>query len=114
MSDAAGQANALAVRLNNLVANNEKLLRHTITNLEAFSTMMADRKDDVASIVQDVRGLSARLNEISQKVDNAVDRLAGTASDHPESVVSQVQQARLLFASCPKNSTNPWATSPAS
>jgi phospholipid/cholesterol/gamma-HCH transport system substrate-binding protein len=97
MSDAASQANALAVRLNNLVANNEDSIRHTITNLESFSTMMADRKDDVAGIVQDVRGLSARLNEISQKVDSAVDRLAGAASDHPDSVVSQVQQAASSF-----------------
>ena len=97
MSDAASQANALAARLNNLVANNEDSIRHTITNLESFSTMMADRKDDVASIVQDVRGLSARLNEISQKVDSAVDRLAGAASDHPDSVVSQVQQAASSF-----------------
>jgi phospholipid/cholesterol/gamma-HCH transport system substrate-binding protein len=97
MSDVAGQASALATRLNNLVANNEDSLRHTITNLESFSTMMAERKDDVAAIVQDVRALSARLNEISQKVDSAVDRLAGSASDHPDSVVSQVQQAATSF-----------------
>jgi phospholipid/cholesterol/gamma-HCH transport system substrate-binding protein len=49
MADAASQANALAARLNNLVANNEDSIRHTITNLESFSTMMADRKDDVAA-----------------------------------------------------------------
>ena len=70
--------------LNNLVANNEDSLRHTIANLEAFTTMMAERKDDVAGILQDVRGLSARLNVNSQKVDAAVDRLAGAASDRPE------------------------------
>ncbi len=58
---------------------------------------MAERKDDVASILQDVRTLSGRLNEISQKVDNAVDRLAGSAADHPNSVVSQVQQAATSF-----------------
>jgi phospholipid/cholesterol/gamma-HCH transport system substrate-binding protein len=97
MTDAASQANALAVRLNNLVANNEDSIRHTITNLETFTTMMAERKDDVASILQDVRGLSAHLNEISQKVDAAVDRLAGGVSDHPDSVVSQVQQAATSF-----------------
>ena len=97
MSDAASQANALAARLNNLIANNEDSIRHTITNLESFTTVMAERKDDVASILQDVRGMAARLNEISQKVDAAVDRLAGAASDHPESVVSQVQQAATSF-----------------
>ncbi len=97
VSDAASQANALAVRLNNLVANNEDSLRHTIANLETFTTMMADHKDDVASIVQDMRVLSARLNEVSLKVDAAVDRLAGDASDHPDSVVSQVQLAAISF-----------------
>lgn len=97
MADAAGQANALAIRLNNLVANNEDLLRRTIANLETFTTMLTERKDDVASIVQDIRSLSGRLNEISVKVDAAVDRLAGSASEHPDSVVSQVQQAATSF-----------------
>ena len=83
--------------MNGLVANNEDSLRHTIANLEAFTTTMAERKDDVAAIVQDVRVLSGRLSEISQKVDAAVDRLAGSSSEHPDSVVSQVQQAATSF-----------------
>src|SRR6516165_1872458 len=45
VSDAAGQANALLARLNDLVANNQDSLRHTITNIEAFSTALAERKD---------------------------------------------------------------------
>jgi phospholipid/cholesterol/gamma-HCH transport system substrate-binding protein len=97
VSDAAAQANALGIRLNNLIANNEDSLRRTISNLESFTAALAERKDDVKSILQDMRGLTARLNEISQKVDGAVDRLAGAASDHPESVVSQVQQAATSF-----------------
>jgi len=97
VSDAAGQANALMVRLNNLVANNEESLHHSIQNLESFSNMMAERKDDVAAMVQDLRALTGRLNEISVKVDAAVDRLAGSASDHPDSAVSQVQQAATSF-----------------
>ncbi len=97
VSDAANQANALSVRLNNLIANNEDALRHTIANLEAFTTVMAERKEDVAGILQDVRAVSARLNDISAKVDAAVDRLAGSATDHPDSVVSQVQQAAISF-----------------
>ncbi len=97
VSDAAAQANALAIRLNNLIANNEDSLRHTISNVEAFTTVLAERKDDVSSILKDMRGLTARLNEIGQKVDGAIDRLAGAASDHPDSVVSQVQQAATSF-----------------
>jgi phospholipid/cholesterol/gamma-HCH transport system substrate-binding protein len=97
VSDAASQANALAIRLNNLIANNEDSLRRTISNLESFTTALAERKDDVTSILKDMRGLSARLNEIGQKLDGALDRLAGAASDHPDSVVSQVQQAATSF-----------------
>lgn len=97
MSDAASNANALAARLNNVVANNEDSIRHTLSNIETFSTMLAERKDDVAGIVQNVRTLSERLSSISQKMDGAIDRLAGAASDHPDSVVSQVQQAAASF-----------------
>ena len=97
MSDAANQANALGARLNDLVANNEDSIHQTLANVETFSTMLAERKDDVASIVQNVRTLSERLAAVSQKLDGAVDRLAGAASDHPDSVVSQVQQAAVSF-----------------
>lgn len=97
VSDAAGNANALLVRLNDLVANNQDSLHRTIANLESFTTMMAERKDDVAAFVKDLRVLSGRFNDIAQKVDAAVDRLAGASSDHPDSVVSQVQQAATSF-----------------
>jgi phospholipid/cholesterol/gamma-HCH transport system substrate-binding protein len=97
VSDAAGQANALLARLNDLVANNQDSLRHTITNIEAFSTALAERKDDAAAFVQDLHKLTERLNGIAVKVDSAVDRVAGAASDNPDSVVSQVQQAATSF-----------------
>jgi phospholipid/cholesterol/gamma-HCH transport system substrate-binding protein len=97
VSDAAGNANALLLRLNDLVANNQDSLHRTIANLESFTSMMAERKDDVAAFMKDLRALSARFNDIAIKVDGAVDRLAGSASDHPDSVVSQVQQAATSF-----------------
>jgi phospholipid/cholesterol/gamma-HCH transport system substrate-binding protein len=97
VSDAAGQASALLVRLNDLVANNQDSLRHTITNVEAFSSALAERKDDAAAFIQDLHKLTERLNGIAVKVDSAVDRVAGAASDNPDSVVSQVQQAAISF-----------------
>lgn len=97
VSDAAGNANALLIRLNDLVANNQDSLHRTIANLEAFTGMMAERKDDVAAFIVDLRALSTRFNDIAVKVDAAVDRVAGTAADHPDSVVSQVQQAATSF-----------------
>jgi len=97
VSDAAGQANALMARLNNLVANNEDSVRHTITNVEAFTATLAERKEDAAAFVQELRALTERLDKIAVKVDAAVDRVAGAASDHPDSVVSQVQQTAISF-----------------
>ncbi|MBT3071185.1 MCE family protein [Rhodomicrobium sp. Az07] len=97
VSDAAGQASALAVRLNNLIANNEASLRRTIANLEAFTATVAEHRGEVGEIVKNVRDVSARLNDVTAKIDTAVDRLAGSASDHPDSVVSQVQQAAASF-----------------
>jgi phospholipid/cholesterol/gamma-HCH transport system substrate-binding protein len=97
VADAAGQANALMTRLNDLVANNQDSLHRTIVNLETFSNMMVERKDDIAGFVQDLRALSKRFNDIAIKVDSAIDRLAGAASDNPDSVVSQAQQAAISF-----------------
>jgi len=97
VSDAAGQASALLVRLNDLVANNQDSLRHTITNVEAFTSAMAERKDDAAAVIHDLRELTGRLNGIAVKVDAAVDRVAGAGPDNPDSVVSQVQQAATSF-----------------
>src|SRR5262249_13137407 len=68
VSDAAGQANALLVRLNDLVANNQDSLRRTITNVEAFTNVMAERKDDAGALIQDLRKLTEKLNGIAVKV----------------------------------------------
>jgi|SRR5208337_1021757 len=97
VSDAAGQATALMARLSNLIANNEDSLRHTITNVESFTIALAERKDDAAAFVRDLRTLTERLDKIAVKVDAAVDRVAGATSDNPDSVVSQVQQAAISF-----------------
>ncbi len=97
VSDAAGQANALLARLNNVVANNEDSLRHTITSIESFTAVMAERKDDAAALIINLRTLTAKLNDVASKIDSAVDRVAGAASDRPDSIVSQVQQAATSF-----------------
>jgi len=94
LSDAAGNANALMLRLNNLVANNEDSLRHTLTNLEAFTTTLSERREDLSAIIQDARALSSRFADMSKKIEGAVDKIA---SDSPDSAVAQVQQAATSF-----------------
>jgi phospholipid/cholesterol/gamma-HCH transport system substrate-binding protein len=97
VSDAAGQASALLTRLNDLIAGNQDALRRTINNIEGFTSVIAERKDDVSAFLQDLRKLTEKLNGIAVKVDAAVDRVAGSGPDSSESVVSQVQQAATSF-----------------
>jgi len=94
VTDAAGQANALMVRLNTMVANNEVALSHTIKSIDAFAGALAERRDDAAATLKEVHALTVKLNEIAAKLDTAVDRVAGSSGD---SVVSQVQQAAISF-----------------
>ncbi len=94
LGEAAGNANALLLRLNNLVADNQDSIRHIITNLEAFTATMSDQKENLAAIIQDARGLSSRFAAIAEKIDGAVDKIA---SERPDSVVSQTQQAAVSF-----------------
>jgi phospholipid/cholesterol/gamma-HCH transport system substrate-binding protein len=94
VTDAAGQANALMVRLNTMVANNEVALSHTIKSIDAFTGALAERREDAAATLKEVHSLTVKLNEIAAKLDTAVDRVAGSSGD---SVVSQVQQAAISF-----------------
>jgi phospholipid/cholesterol/gamma-HCH transport system substrate-binding protein len=97
VNDAASKASVFVSNLNDLVTRNEGTLTRTIANLEAFSAMMAERRDDVGAVVQDARQLSARFVEISKKLDTAMERIAGTGPDDKEAVVAQVQQAVVSF-----------------
>lgn len=94
VGEAVSSANALLARLNNLVANNEDSLRQTLTNIEAFTATVAGRKDELTAIIDDARSLTKRLNEMSAKLNGAVDKIA---SDDPNSAVAQVQQAATSF-----------------
>ncbi len=68
VTDAAGQANAMLAHLNTLLSNNEDSLHHTITNIEALTTSIAERKDDIGTVLQDLRSLSGRLQRDRHQV----------------------------------------------
>ena len=55
--EALGNANAVFSRLNNLIANNEKLIASTTKNVEAFTAMLSDNRDDVAVVIKNARSL---------------------------------------------------------
>jgi phospholipid/cholesterol/gamma-HCH transport system substrate-binding protein len=70
-------ANALLQRLNDVVAENEKAINTTLTNIEQFTTMLNERRDAIGQAVTDVsegaqsfKSLAAKLEvSLGQNVD---------------------------------------------
>lgn len=98
-SDALGNANALFVRLNDLVANNEASISRTLKSMEAFTNMLDQNKDDITAIIKEARGLSGRFAQLSEKLEAAVTKFTDAMTDDGsgKSVVAQAQQAAQSF-----------------
>jgi phospholipid/cholesterol/gamma-HCH transport system substrate-binding protein len=92
-----GNANALLVRLNDLVANNEDSIHKTVTNVEAFTGMLNDNKDDLAQIIKETRELSERFNKVADKIDAAVDKFSGYMTADGSSFLAEAQEAAKSF-----------------
>jgi phospholipid/cholesterol/gamma-HCH transport system substrate-binding protein len=95
--EAIGNANALFVRLNELVASNEKLIASTAKNVESFTTMLSENKDDVAGVIQSARQLSTRFDGLANKLEGAVDQINASLGTGKDSAVTQAQQAAQSF-----------------
>lgn len=92
-----GNANALLVRLNDLVANNEDSIRKTVTNVEGFSGMLNERKDDIAAVIVDARQLTEDFKRIASKIEASVDKFQTYMTDDGQSFLAQAQEAAQSF-----------------
>jgi phospholipid/cholesterol/gamma-HCH transport system substrate-binding protein len=97
MPEAMGNANALFIRLNEMVATNSDLVHQTAKNIEAFTGMLSANKEEVAGLVKEARILAARFNGLADKMDTAMVRFTSSISGSNESAVSQAQQAAQSF-----------------
>jgi len=95
--EALGNANAVFSRLNELIANNEKLIASTTRNVEAFTSMLSENRDDVAAVIKNARTLSERFTGLADKMENTVDQLSASLGGGEQSVVAQAQQAAQSF-----------------
>jgi phospholipid/cholesterol/gamma-HCH transport system substrate-binding protein len=78
-------ANALLLRLNDLVAANEESIHKTLTNMETVTTMLAERKDEISKTITDVSDSAKSFKDLSGRLqvslgDN-LDGLTRTAKD---------------------------------
>ena len=61
-------ANALLLRLNDLVAKTRISIHKTLTNVETVTTMLAERKDDIAQTITDVQDGAKSFKDLSGKL----------------------------------------------
>lgn len=91
--EAFGNANALFLRLNELIANNQDLVHRTAKNVESFTAMLDANKENISAAIKDARALSTRFNTLAGKLEGVVDEVTGSEN----SIVSQAQTAAASF-----------------
>lgn len=97
MPEALGNANALFVRLNEIVASNAELVHKTTKNIESFTAMLDANKDEISGAIKEARTLSTRFNELAAKLDTAVTQFSTAFAEGDGSFVVQAQQAAQSF-----------------
>lgn len=61
-------ANALLLRLNDLVAENQESIRKSLQNIEAVTTVLAERKDELGKTITDVSEAAQSFNNLSGRL----------------------------------------------
>ncbi len=92
-----GNANALLVRLNDVIANNQNSIRKTITNVESFTGMLDARKDDIDAVIRDAKALSEQIKRVADKIEKSVDNFSKYMTDDGQSFLAQAQEAAQSF-----------------
>jgi phospholipid/cholesterol/gamma-HCH transport system substrate-binding protein len=95
-------ANALLSRLNDLVAENQESIHKTLTNVENVTTMLDQRKEDIAKTITDVQAAAQSFKELSGKLqvslgDN-LDSLTRTAKDSLQEFGNFMREGRRAAA----------------
>lgn len=95
-------ANALLLRLNDLVAANEDSIHKTLTNVEQVTTMLAERKDEISKTITDVSGAAQSFKDLSGRLEvslgDNLDGLTRTAKDSMQEFGNFMREGRRAAA----------------
>ena len=84
-SAALNHANVFISKLNALLDQNEKAISTTMTNVEQFTTMLAEKKEDIGQAITDVKDGAESFKSLSSKLEvslgNNMDGLTRQARD---------------------------------
>jgi len=68
-SVALNNANVFISKLNALLDQNEKAINTTMSNVEQFTTMLAEKKDDIGQAISDVKEGAQSFKSLSEKLE---------------------------------------------
>lgn len=85
--------NSVALRLDALIADNEKSVRNTLKNIEAFSGVLERNGGNIDVIVKDITELTGQLRALATKLETGVDKVNKFLTDDGDSVVSEAREA---------------------
>jgi phospholipid/cholesterol/gamma-HCH transport system substrate-binding protein len=95
-------ANALLLRLNDLVAENQESIHKTLTNVESVTTMLDQRKDDIARTITDVQAAAQSFKDLSGKLEvslgDNLDSVTKTAKDSLQEFGNFMREGRRAAA----------------
>ncbi len=79
-------ANTVLRRIDELVANNEKLVRDTLKNIEGFTKELDRNKDRIASLMSNADKAVSRAGEVAQQAGDTVARLDKILADNEKKI----------------------------
>lgn len=86
-SAALNNANVFISKLNALLDQNEKAINTTMTNVEQFTTMLAEKKEDIGQAITDVRDGAESFKSLSSKLEVSLgDNMDGLTRQARESI----------------------------
>jgi phospholipid/cholesterol/gamma-HCH transport system substrate-binding protein len=95
-------ANALLLRLNDLVAENQESIHKTLTNVENVTTMLDQRKEDISKTITDVQVAAQSFKDLSGKLEvslgDNLDSLTRTAKDSLQEFGNFMREGRRAAA----------------
>jgi phospholipid/cholesterol/gamma-HCH transport system substrate-binding protein len=81
-------------RLNSLVERNQKSIDATLANTASFTTTLNERRQDVATIIVNVRDLSEQLKRVSGKLETTLDQVSGlVGSQDSQGLIATAHEA---------------------
>ena len=95
-------ANALLLRLNDLVAENQESIHKTLSNVESVTTMLDQRKEDISKTITNVQEGAQSFKDLSGKLEvslgDNLDSLTRTAKDSLQEFGNFMREGRRAAA----------------